>query len=180
MSFFETYKAKISKELQKELAVKNRLAVPRMLKIVVNAGIGKYLAGGEKKDSPKVVDAMKLITGQSPIVNKSRVSISNFKLKAGATVGVSATLRGKRMYDFFERVVTYVAPRIRDFRGFPGKSFDGRGNYSFGIKEHTVFPEISQDDVVRPFGLQITIATNTKTDADARKLLEKFNFPFSK
>src|SRR4029079_11925906 len=116
------------------------------------------------------------ITGQAPIVNKARVAISNFKLRKGMPIGISVTLRHQQMYAFLERIVTYVAPRIRDFRGFPQKSFDGRGNYSFGIKEHLVFPEIPQDEVVKPFGLQITIAISGGNDEQARKLLTAFQF----
>ncbi len=179
MSFFEKYTSEIAPALQKELGKKNKNGVPRIQKIVINTGIGTYF-GGDKKDPSPVVDAVKLIVGQSPVVNHSKKAISNFKLKLGMPVGVSVTLRKKRMYDFLERVVTYVAPRIRDFRGFPVKSFDGRGNYSFGIKEHTVFPEIPQDEVVKPFGLQITIATSAESDEHAKMLLQHFHFPFSK
>ena len=176
MPFLKTYREKIHPALQKEFEIKNPLAVPRLQKITVNAGIGTYLQG--EKDHSKVVKAIELITGQAPVVNKSRFSISNFKLRLGMPIGVSVTLRRQQMYDFLERLVTYVAPRIRDFRGFSRKSFDGRGNYSFGIKEHTVFPEISQDDVVKTFGLQVTITTNATTDEQAMKLLAGFSFPF--
>jgi len=177
VSFQKLYREKTHSALQKELGLKNPHAVPKLQKIVVNAGIGTYLAG--EKDHSTVLKAFELITGQKPVINKSRFSISNFKLRKGMPVGVSVTLRRKQMYDFLERLVTYAAPRVRDFRGFPKKSFDGRGNYSFGIKEHLVFPEIPQDEVVKPFGLQITIATSASNDEDAKKLLQSFHFPFS-
>ncbi len=178
MSFATTYRETLRDKLQKDLTLHNTHEVPRITKITVNAGIGKYLQS--EKNPSKVVEAIKLITGQSPIVNKARMAISNFKLREGMPVGCSVTLRKQRMYDFLERVVTYTAPRIRDFQGFSHKSFDGRGNYSFGIREHTVFPEIPQDDVVKPFGLQITITTTAETDEQAKALLKEFNFPFTR
>lgn len=179
MSIAQTYQATIVPSLLKELNIENVQAVPRIQKIVVNAGVGKYLAA-DKKDPSGVVEALKRITGQNPVVNAAKKSVSNFKLREGMPVGVSVTLRKQSMYDFLERIITFVAPRIRDFRGFPNKSFDGRGNYSFGISEHTVFPEIPQDDIVKPFGLQITIVSTAENDEALKKLLTAFQFPFKK
>jgi len=132
------------------------------------------------KDYESVVKNIERITGQRPVVNKSRMAISNFKLKEGTPNGVSVTLRGARMYDFLKKLVNVVFPRIRDFRGMPQKAFDGRGNYSVGITEHTVFPEIDPEDVSKIHGLQVTIITTAKNDDEGRALLKAMNFPFKK
>lgn len=178
MSFREDYWQKILADLQKKLGIKNKNAVPQLKKITVNVGMGSYLNG--EKDYSKVVDGIAQITGQQPIVKKSRLSISNFKLREGMPVGVSVTLRRDKMYDFFERLVTIVFPRIRDFRGFSPKSFDGKGNYSLGISDHLIFPEIPTDEVIKPFGIQVTLTTTANDDEGARALFDAFGFPFQK
>lgn len=178
MSYRDEYGQKILKNLQKVLGIKNPHATPRLEKITVNVGIGSYLNG--EKDYSAVVDGVTKITGQKPVVKKSRLSISNFKLREGMPVGVSVTLRKDKMYDFFERLIKIVFPRIRDFRGFSAKSFDGKGNYSFGIKEHLIFPEIPTDEIIKPFGVQVTLTTTAKNDKECKALLDEFGFPFHK
>lgn len=172
------FKKDILPRLAKELELGNLHAVPRLKKIQVSIGMGKILQG--KKDYEEFSNNLALITGQLPSVRKAKKSISNFKLREGLPIGLTVTLRGKRMYDFFNKLVNIVAPRIRDFRGFPLKSFDGRGNYTLGIKEHTVFPEINPDDVTQIHGLEITIVSSTKNNREGEKLLSAFNFPFKK
>lgn len=176
MSYKVEYRERILPNLQKAAKIKNPNAVPKLLKITINSGIGTYLKG--EKDTSSLVDGISRITGQKPVIRKSTKSISNFKLREGMPVGVTVTLRGDRMYDFFERLIKIVFPRIRDFRGFSEKSFDGKGNYSLGIRDHLIFPEIPTDEVIKPFGLQITITTTATTDAEATMLLTEFGFPF--
>jgi large subunit ribosomal protein L5 len=178
MSFKTTFQGKIVKSLQKKTGVKNTHALPQLQKITVNVGIGSYMKG--EKTPSSVVDGILRITGQKPVIRKARMSISNFKLREGMPVGVSVTLRRDRMYDFFERLIYIVFPRIRDFRGFSRKSFDGRGNYSLGIRDHLVFPEIPSDELIKSFGMQVTITTSANNDSDALLLLEEFGFPFQK
>lgn len=163
-------------ELQKELKVKNINAVPRLEKIKINVGIGKMSEGG--KDYAHVVQNLAVISGQKPVVSKARKAISNFKLKQNQPVGVSVTLRGKRMYDFLSKLINVTFPRVRDFRGVSPKSFDGRGNYSIGLKENTVFPEINPDDLAKTHGVEISIITTAKTNEAGLKLLKAFGFPF--
>lgn len=178
MNLKENYFQKIVPELQKELNLKNSLAVPRVQKIKINVGIGSYLAGN--KDYDPVVNNIAQITGQKPIVTKARIAISNFKLRADMPTGVTVTLRRNRMYDFLNKLINVVLPRLRDFRGLSKKSFDGHGNYSIGMPEFIVFPEIHPDDIVKTHGVQITIVTNAKDDESAYKLLKAMNFPFKK
>lgn len=164
--------------LQKELGLKNPNEVPRIEKIVVNIGQGdavqniKILEGAMKD--------LETITGQKPVMTRARKSIAGFKLREGMPIGCSVTLRRQRMYEFLDRLVNVAIPRIRDFRGFSPKAFDGRGNYTLGIKEQIIFPEIDYDKVDRIRGLGITIVTSAKTDIEAKTLLDKFNFPFRK
>ncbi len=178
MSFKSDYRQKIVSTLKKKTKRENIHSLPAIKKITVNVGIGTYMKG--EKTALSVVDGISRITGQQPVVKNSRMSISNFKLREGMPVGVSVTLRGERMYDFFERLVHIVFPRIRDFRGFSRKSFDGRGNYSLGIRDHLIFPEIPADEVIKSFGVQVTITTTTNEDNEALILLEEFGFPFRK
>ncbi|MBD3270870.1 50S ribosomal protein L5 [Candidatus Peregrinibacteria bacterium] len=170
------YYEDILPELQKTLGIKNINAVPKVEKVIVNVGIGKLLEGG--KDYSEIVENVSLITGQKPVVAKARKSISNFKLREGMPVGVFSTLRGQRMYDFLNKLVNVTLPRTRDFRGISPKSFDGKGNYSLAIKEHTVFPEINPDDIVKIHGLQITVVTSAKDNQQAYELLKAMGFPF--
>lgn len=173
------FKEVIAPKLKEELKLKNVNAVPKIKKITLNVGIGSIIQKGSK-DFSFVVDNITKITGQKPVVIKARKSISNFKVREGNPVGVVVTLRGKRMYDFLNKFINITAPRIRDFRGFPKNSFDGHGNYSLGLKEHIMFPEINPDDVLQIHGIQITISTSGVTDEKAVKLLEGFKFPFKK
>lgn len=177
-SLQKTYKEKIAPELQKKLGVKNVHAVPSIKAIRINVGVGSYVVAG--KDHEDIVKSVTAITGQKPVVIRSKKAISNFKLKINMVSGVAATLRGKRMYDFINKLVNVVFPRIRDFRGISPKSFDGHGNYSIGIREHTVFPEIQSEDVSKIHGLQVTIQTTAKNNAQALELLKAFGFPFRK
>lgn len=175
-SIQQVYKEKIAPALMKSLGVKNANAVPKITAVCVNVGIGSYVAQG--KDHEEIVKNVTAITGQKPIVTHSKKAISNFKLKVNMPSGVVVTLRGARMYDFLTKLVHVVFPRIRDFRGISPKSFDGRGNYSVGLKEHFVFPEIQAEDVNKIHGVQITIQTSAKNDAQGLELLKAFGFPF--
>ncbi|MEK7171825.1 MAG: 50S ribosomal protein L5 [Patescibacteria group bacterium] len=174
----KTYREKIVPQMMQILGVKNPHAVPRIKAIKVNVGIGSHVVAG--KDPEEIVKNVVAITGQKPVVPKSKKAISNFKLKINMPSGVVVTLRGKRMYDFLTKLIHVVFPRIRDFRGISKKSFDNHGNYSIGIKEHTIFPEIRADDVSKIHGLQVTIQTNAGNDKNAFELLKAFGFPFKK
>ncbi len=173
------YIDKIKGELKQKFEIKNDMAVPTLEKIVVNAGIGK-----EYSSNTQVVDEMKAaiaeITGQMPVVTKSKVAISNFKLREGTPNGLKVTLRGDRMWDFFYKLVNIAMPRIKDFRGVTRKAFDKRGNYTLGIKEHTIFPEIDTSTLVRIRSLQVVINTTAGNDESALALLELLGFPFQK
>lgn len=162
--------------LQKDLKIKNIMAVPRLEMVKINVGIGKLTGMG--KDFSHIVDNVTAITGQKPVVAKAKVAISNFKLKKGQAVGVSVTLRGKRMYDFISKLVNVVFPRVRDFRGISPKSFDGKGNYSVAIKENTVFPEVAPDDLSKLHSLEITVVTSARNNQEGLKLLQTLGFPF--
>lgn len=167
---------KVAGELAKEWD-RNPMAVPALEKIVVNVGIGSQKDDKTYKDF--VVESVTAITAQRPVVTSARLSIAGFKLREGMEVGVKTTLRGERMEDFFYRLVHIVLPRVRDFRGVSLDSFDGQGNYSLGLTEHTVFPEVSADDVTRTHPLEITIVTSATTDEDARELFLRLGFPFA-
>ena len=164
--------------LKTELSLKNTMQIPKITKVVVNVG------QGDAVQNVKLLEAaaadLALITGQRPVLTKAKKSIAGFKLREGMPIGCRVTLRGQRMYEFLDRLINLTIPRIRDFRGFSAKAFDGRGNYSLGITEHIVFPEIDYDKVDRIRGVGITIATDAKDDIQARALLDKFNFPFRK
>ncbi len=172
----ERFKQEIAPELQKELKIKNLNAVPKLKKVVINVGIGKLLAGG--KDYSEIEENIKLIAGQKPIVTRSRKSISNFKLREGQPVGITVTLRGDSMYDFTSKLVNIVLPRTRDFRGISNRSFDGQGNYSLAIREHTVFPEINPDDIIKLHGIQLTFVTSAQDNEGGYQLLKALGFPF--
>jgi len=173
----DLYQNKIKAELAKEFDIKNDMAIPRVTKIVVNVGVGK--ATQDSKYLTEAEEAVKTITGQKPVLNKARKSIAGFKLREGNPVGVSVTLRGERMYEFIDRLVNSALPRIRDFRGIKSTAFDGRGNYSVGIKEHTVFPEMIGLDTA-PISLQVNIGTTAKNNEQAKALLSHLGFPFVK
>lgn len=166
----------IRKTLQDELKIKNVHALPRLQKVVVNVGINRTKMEG-KEMQEFIVDALQRITGQKPVLRATRKSISNFKITKGRIVGAVVTLRGRQMEEFLDRLVSYVLPRIRDFRGLPTK-LDGQGNYAIGLKDQTVFPELPNADLQRTFGLQIQITTTAKNDEEARLLLKQIGMPF--
>jgi large subunit ribosomal protein L5 len=174
--FKDTYNDEIKDQLQKDLGLENVMQVPRLTKIVVNMGAGDAAADAKLIDG--VVADLRTITGQQPKVNRARKSVSNFKLREGQAIGASVTLRGDRMWEFFDRLVSLAIPRIRDFRGLNPKGFDGRGNYSFGVTEQLIFPEIDYDKVMKVRGMDITLVTSAETDDQGKALLEAFGFPF--
>lgn len=174
--FQELYEKEIAKALQDKYAYKNKHEVPKLEKVVINMGVGA--AALDKKNIENAVSDLALIAGQKPVVTKVRKSNASFKIRDGMAIGCKVTLRGKRMYEFLDRLVTITMPRIRDFRGISGKSFDGRGNYAFGLKEQIVFPEIQFDKVDKMRGMDIIVCTSAKTDDEARELLKHFKFPF--
>jgi len=169
------YREKVVPELTKKFGYKNPMQVPRILKVTLNMGVGE--AAADKKILTNAVDDLTRISGQKPKETMSRKSIATFKIRADWPIGCKVTLRNKIMYEFLDRLITITIPRIRDFRGFNAKSFDGRGNYSLGITEQIVFPEIDYDKIDQIRGLNITITTNAKTDAEAKALLLAFGFP---
>ncbi len=173
-AYQETYRAQI----QKELGLKNVMQVPRMDKIVINMGLGEALQNAKLIESG--VEQLKTISGQAPVVTKSKNAISNFKLRAGVPVGVRVTLRGKRMYEFFERFVGFALPRVRDFKGLSLKSFDGRGNYTVGLVEQLIFPEVDFDKIEKIKGMNITLCTTAKNDEEGKVLLKHLGFPLQK
>lgn len=178
-----TLKSRFQKEmipaLKKELGIKNEMAVPKISKITLNIGLGSYIKA-HGKDVEEVLNNIAKISGQKPVLRRAKKAISNFKLREDDIVGASVTIRGERMYDFVNKLVNIVFPRVRDFRGISPKSFDGKGNYSIGFKEHTVFPEISPDDISKIHGLEVCISTTAKNDDEGRALLKILGFPFKK
>lgn len=172
----EKYKTEVLPALGNELGTKNPNAIPRIKKIVVSMGVGKAIA--EKVRMASAAKELMQITGQKPLLCKSKKSVSNFKLREGYEIGAKVTLRGRRMYEFLDRLISLAIPRIRDFRGLDPKSFDGRGNYNMGVNEQTVFPEVEADKVQFQQGMNITIVTSATKDADARKLLTLMGLPF--
>ncbi len=174
----EVYKDKVVAELQEKFGFSSVMQVPQIEKITLNMGVGEALA--DKKILDNAVADLAAISGQKPLITKARKSVAGFKVREGYPSGCKVTLRGERMWDFFERLVSIAIPRIRDFRGVSAKSFDGRGNYSMGVREQIIFPEIDYDKVDRVRGMDITITTSAKSDEEGRALLEAFNFPFKK
>ncbi len=172
------YTEQYKKELMKDLGLTNPMSAPEIKKIVINSGVGEAVTNKSAID--EVVEILTLISGQKPVVNKSTKAISAFKLRENMEIGVSVTLRGDIMWEFFDKLINIVFPRTRDFRGVNPKAFDGRGNYSLGVKEHTVFPEIDPNKVQKIRSLQVVIVTNAKDDKKAKALLDKFGFPFAK
>lgn len=179
MSYKDNYYNTVLPALAKELGIDNPMLLPRIEKIVLNMGIGTYVASGNK-DFSSLKNDLALMSGQLPRVNHARIAISNFKLRAGMPVGMMVTLRGDRMFMFLEKLIAIVLPRVRDFRGISARGFDQAGNFNFGIKEHTIFPEVPQLDVVKPHGLQVTIKFKTQSTDHSKALLVKLGFPFSK
>ncbi|HXP67272.1 MAG TPA: 50S ribosomal protein L5 [Steroidobacteraceae bacterium] len=174
----QIYNQQIVPELKKKLELKNTMEVPRILKITVNMGVGEAVA--DKKVMDAATADMQKITGQKPAVTKAKKSVATFKVRDGQAIGCKVTLRGDRMYEFLDRLVSIAIPRIRDFRGISTRSFDGRGNYSLGVKEQIIFPEIQYDQIDQIRGMDITISTSARDDKHGRALLEAFNFPFRK
>ena len=172
----ETYRDKLVPELTKRLGYKSVMEVPRITKITLNMGVGEAVA--DKKILDNAVGDLTKIAGQKPVVTKARKAIAGFKIREGYPIGCMVTLRGVRMYEFLDRLITVALPRVRDFRGVSGRSFDGRGNYNFGVKEQIMFPEIEYDKVDALRGLNISITTTAKTDEEAKALLSAFRFPF--
>ncbi|MAW23397.1 MAG: 50S ribosomal protein L5 [Cellvibrionales bacterium TMED47] len=171
----EVYNKEIAPGLKKELGLANVMEVPRILKITLNMGVGEAL--GDKKALENAVADLTLISGQKPVVNNARKSIAGFKVRQGWPIGTKVTLRRERMYDFLERLISVAIPRIRDFRGISPKQFDGRGNFSMGVSEQIIFPEIDYEKIDKLRGLDITITTSARNDDEGRALLRAFNFP---
>ena len=172
----DLYFSKVLPSLERELGYANPMQVPRLSKIVVNMGLGEGATNAKLLESS--VEEIGLITGQKPVVTRAHKSIANFKLREGMTIGCAVTLRGERMYEFFDRLVNVALPRVRDFRGISDRSFDGRGNYSLGIREHVIFPEIDLDKVDRIKGFTVSLVTSAKTDREGRALLRALGMPF--
>ncbi|MGI9419828.1 MAG: 50S ribosomal protein L5 [Geminicoccaceae bacterium] len=171
------YKDEIRGKLKEQFGYENPMQIPKLEKIVLNMAVGKAVQDSKKLTT--AIQEMTLIAGQKPYVCKARKSVANFKLREGMAIGCKVTLRGKRMYEFLDRLITIALPRVRDFRGVPVKSFDGRGNYAMGLKEQIVFPEISYDDVDEIRGMDIIICTSAANDDEAKALLEQFRMPFA-
>jgi len=172
------YREQVVPRLRQQLNIQNPMQVPRISKITVNMGVGEAVA--EKKVMDAAVGDLTKITGQKPLITKSRKAIASFKIRAGLPIGCKVTLRGARMYEFLDRLISIAMPRIRDFRGVSARSFDGQGNYSLGVKEQIIFPEIQYDQVDQVRGMDITITTTATDNRHGRALLEAFNFPFRK
>ena len=170
------YKGTVAPELTKKFGYKSVMEIPRITKITLNMGVGEAVA--DKKVLENAVGDMTKIAGQKPVVTKSRKSIAGFKIREGYPIGCMVTLRGPRMFEFLDRLVTVALPRVRDFRGISGKGFDGRGNYNMGVKEQIIFPEIEYDKIDALRGMNISVTTTAKTDEEARALLAAFKFPF--
>jgi len=178
MNLRETFNKELLPQLKDKLGVNNLMAVPKLTKVVINMGVGEALT--DKKYLESAVNDLELITGQKAVITKASKSVASFKLREGWPVGCKVTLRGDRMYDFIERLVNIAIPRERDFRGLNPKSFDGQGNYSMGIKEQIIFPEINYDNIDKIRGMDICINTSASNNEDAKALLEALNFPFKK
>jgi large subunit ribosomal protein L5 len=172
------YEDKVRASMQKQFGYKNPMQMPRIQKIVINMGVGDAVS--DRKAVEMAAEELAKITGQKPVITKARKSIASFKVRDGMALGCKVTLRKDRMYEFLDRLVTVALPRVRDFRGLSPKSFDGRGNYAMGLKEHIVFPEINYDQVEKVRGMDIIVCTSAQTDDEARALLAEFNFPFRK
>jgi len=173
---FELYKQDITPKLIDKFSYKNIMQVPKVDKIIINVGVGEAIQNPKALDG--AVSDLTIISGQKPVITKAKKSIAGFKLREGMPIGCKVTLRGERMYDFLNRLINIVLPRVRDFRGVSPQAFDGRGNYSLGIKEQTIFPEIEYDKIDKIRGLEVVIVTTAKTDEEARELLKSMGMPF--
>jgi large subunit ribosomal protein L5 len=174
----ELYQTEVRRKIQDQFGIKNPMAVPKIEKVVLNMGMGEAISNAKILDS--AVDELGQITGQKPIVTKAKKSIASFKLREGQAIGAMVTLRSEKMWEFLDRLISTALPRVRDFRGVPSKSFDGRGNYTLGVRDHLIFPEIDITKVDKPKGMNITIVTNAKDDDQARFLLRELGLPFTK
>ncbi len=174
----EKYEKEVIPKLEKEFAISNAMAVPRITRVVCNLGLGEAPRNNKLMD--QAVDELMAITGQRPTVRKARRSIAQFKLRAGMQIGCAVTLRRDRMYEFLDRLINISLPRVRDFRGLSPKGFDGRGNFTMGIRDHSIFPEIDYTKVETPKGMNVTVVTTARTDDQARFLLQELGFPFAK
>jgi len=172
----ERYTKEVRKKIQDEFGIRNVMAVPKIDKIVLNMGIGEAIQNMKVLDN--AADELAQITGQKPVITRARKSIASFKLRAGVPIGTMVTLRGEKMYEFLDRLINVALPRVRDFRGVPAKAFDGRGNYTIGIRDHFIFPEIDVSRVDKSKGMNITIVTTAKNDEQARFLLKELGMPF--
>lgn len=174
----EKYEKEVSPALMSKFAYKNIMQVPKMEKVIINIGVG------EAKENPKALEAavndLMIISGQKPVVTRAKKSIANFKIRQGMPIGTKVTLRGERMYEFMDKLFNVALPRVRDFRGVPSKSFDGRGNYTLGIKEQLIFPEIEYDKIDKIRGMDIIFVTTARTDEESKELLEMLGMPFAK
>ena len=174
----EKYTKEVRKKLQDQFGIKNPMAVPKIEKVVLNMGVGEAISNIKVLDN--AVDELATITGQKPVVTRAKKSIASFKLREGQAIGTMVTLRGEKMYEFLDRLINIALPRVRDFRGVPTKSFDGRGNYTLGIRDHVIFPEIDVAKVDKSKGMNITIVTTAKNDEQARFLLRELGMPFGR
>jgi large subunit ribosomal protein L5 len=172
----DLYNTTVAQAMESKFGLKNKMAIPKLEKIVINMGVGR--ATQDKALLESAVDSLAKISGQKPMITKAKTSVASFRLREGNEIGCKVTLRGKRMYEFLDRLITIALPRVRDFRGLNPKSFDGHGNYAMGIKEHIVFPEIDYDKAESILGLDVIVCTTAKSDDEARALLGAFNFPF--
>ena len=172
----EKYNKEIAPQIAKEFDIKNPMAVPRLEKIIVNMGMGEAISNSKILDV--AAEELRVITGQKPVITKAKKSIASFKLRQGMNIGTMVTLRGERMYEFLDRLISVALPRVRDFRGISGKAFDGRGNYTLGIREQLIFPEIDFNKVDKTRGMNISIVTTAKTDEQSRALLKALGMPF--
>jgi large subunit ribosomal protein L5 len=174
----DLYTKEVRKKLQDEFAIKNPMAVPKIEKVVINMGVGEAIQNSKVLDA--AVEELTTITGQKPVVTKAKKSIASFKLREGQSIGTMVTLRGEKMYEFLDRLINIALPRVRDFRGVPTKSFDGRGNYTLGVRDHLIFPEIDAGKVDKSKGMNITIVTTATSDDQARVLLRELGMPFGR
>ena len=174
----EHYTKEVRKKLQDQFGIKNPMAIPKVEKVVLNMGVGEAIQNIKVLDN--AVEELATITGQKPVVTKAKKSIASFKLREGQSIGARVTLRGEKMYEFLDRLINIALPRVRDFRGVPTKSFDGRGNYTLGIRDHLIFPEIDAGKVDKSKGMNITIVTTAKNDEQARFLLRELGMPFGR
>jgi large subunit ribosomal protein L5 len=172
----DKYKNEIAPALAKDFDIKNPMAIPRVEKIIINMGVGEAIANAKVLDT--AVEELRSISGQKPVVTKAKKSIASFKLRQGMNIGAMVTLRGERMYEFLDRLISVALPRVRDFRGISGKAFDGRGNYTLGVREQLIFPEIDFNKVEKTRGMNISIVTTAETDEQSRALLKALGMPF--